>query len=44
MLLLLGPDFHQLDRTSLPGALIRSLRRRERAAWAALRNRSLWLS
>src|SRR5437763_16909398 len=25
---LLGPDFHRLDRTSLPGALIRSPRRR----------------
>src|SRR6188472_570193 len=29
---LLGPDFHRLDRTSLPGALTLSPRRRERAA------------
>src|ERR1700680_3942935 len=29
---LLGPVFHRLDRTSLPGALIRSPRRRRRAA------------
>src|SRR3981189_558692 len=29
---LLGPVFHRLDRTSLPGALIRSPRRRGRAA------------
>src|SRR5713101_608498 len=29
---LLGPVFHRLDRTSLPGALIRSSRRRGRAA------------
>src|SRR5262249_53487133 len=28
---LLGPVFHRLDRTSLPGALIRSPRRRGRA-------------
>src|SRR6516162_2062770 len=28
---LLGPVFHRLDRTSLPGALIRSPRRRRRA-------------
>src|SRR5262249_41751304 len=28
---LLGPVFHRLDRTSLPGALIRSPRRRARA-------------
>jgi hypothetical protein len=26
--LALGPDFHRLDRTSLPGALIRSPHRR----------------
>src|SRR6266446_5864189 len=33
---LLGPVFHRLDRTSLPGALIRSPRRRGRAASAGL--------
>src|SRR5215469_15525123 len=30
---LLAPDFHRLDRTSLPGALIQSPRRLERADW-----------
>src|SRR6516162_10825821 len=34
---LLGPVFHRLDRTSLPGALIRSPRRRARAASAVSR-------
>src|SRR6516165_6913557 len=34
---LLGPVFHRLDRTSLPGALIRSPRRRWLAALAAPR-------
>jgi ABC-type uncharacterized transport system substrate-binding protein len=30
---LLGPVFHRLDRTSLPGALIRSPHRPGRAGW-----------
>src|SRR5467141_1013978 len=33
---LLGPVFHRLDRTSLPGALIRSPRRRVRVVGAAV--------
>jgi hypothetical protein len=36
---LLGPDFHRLDRTSLPGALIRSPRGRGPAASAGSRGR-----
>src|SRR6478752_1239707 len=40
---LLGPDFHRLARTSFPGALIRSPRRRGRAASAARRGRELGL-
>src|ERR1700747_2506516 len=36
---LLGPDFHRLDRTSLPGALIRSPHRRGRAATAGTLSR-----
>src|SRR5215472_3943756 len=39
---LLGPVFHRLDRTSLPGALIRSPHRRGRAGSAALRGRAPW--
>src|SRR5262249_16660393 len=37
---LLGPVFHRLDRTSLPGALIRSPRRRGQVASAAIRDRA----
>ncbi len=41
---LLGPDFHRLDRTSLPGALIQSPRRRAQAAWAGFQGRAPWRS
>src|ERR1700756_1230074 len=45
---LLGPVFHRLDRTSLPGALIRSPRQRELAAkaewWARLPGHARHLS
>src|SRR5437764_68178 len=41
---LLGPDFHPLDRTSLPGALTRSPHRRGQAASRARRDQAPWRS
>src|SRR5215475_13818001 len=41
---LLGPDFHRLDRTSLPGALIRSPHRRAAELTVAQSGQVPWQS